>query len=271
MPELPEVETIKQELAPHLSGRRITGVELFTPDMVRCPAPADFCAGVMGQTVGELARRGKYLLARLSGGQTLIFHLKMSGALILGPEKLEMPYKRAVFHLDRGEALYFRDPRRFGRLWLVGDVGPVVGKLGPEPLQAGFTAAKLGERLRRHKMPLKAVLLDQAVLAGVGNMYADEALFAARLHPMRLPQSLSDEEMTRLYQAIKKVLRAGIKNKGASTENYIRPDGTLGKAHEHFKVAHRRGASCPDCGESLGYMKVRGRGTYYCPNCQKGE
>jgi formamidopyrimidine-DNA glycosylase len=227
------------------------------------------CTGVIGQIITGLGRRGKYLILPLSGGQTLIAHLKMSGALILAPEGSEIPYTRAVLHLDQGGAIYFRDPRRFGRLWLVGDPETVVGKLGPEPFAADFTAARLAERLRRHKMPLKAVLLDQTVLAGVGNMYADEALFKARLHPLRTPQSLSHGELGRLHRAIRHVLRQGIKNKGASTENYLRPDGTVGKAHEDFKVAHRRGANCPVCSGPLAYLKVRGRGTYFCPSCQK--
>jgi formamidopyrimidine-DNA glycosylase len=269
MPELPEVETIKTELAPYVIGRRITGVTLLWEGIVRQPSVAEFQSRITGQKIVGLARRGKYLLVSLSRGDLLIIHLKMSGSLLVVHDSPEPPrFTRAIIHLDRGVNIFFRDPRKFGLMRLVKDKESVVGELGPEPLEPEFTPELLQKLLAKRQAPIKALLCDQNLIAGVGNMYADEALFAARIHPLRTGASLTREEIERLHQAIRRVLRAGIGNKGASIENYYRPNGTTGTAHFEFKVAHRGGEPCPNCGTPIQRITVRNRGTYFCPKCQ---
>ena len=269
MPELPEVETIKTELSPHVIGHSIKGITLLWEGIVRQPSVQEFRSRIAGQKICGLARRGKYLLVSLSRGDSLVVHLKMTGSLLLGRDSQEPPrFTRAIIHLDRGASIFFRDPRKFGLMRLVKDKASVVGKLGPEPLEAGFTDDLLQKLLARRQAPIKALLCDQNFIAGIGNMYADEALFAARIHPLRTGASLSIEETKRLHRAIRQVLQAGIGHKGASVQNYYRPDGTTGTAHFQFKVAHGRGQNCPNCGTPIERITVRGRGTYFCPRCQ---
>ena len=269
MPELPEVETIKNELASSVVGRCINGVTLNWEGMVAYPSAKKFCQGILGKRIVGLKRRGKYLIFNLDNGDLLIIHLKMTGALILGNDLSHQPeYTRAVIRLDNGDCVYFRDPRKFGKMRLVKDGTDIIGKLGIEPLEDSFKTGTLVKLLSKRKAPVKMVLLDQTVIAGIGNMYADEALFAAKIHPLRRADSLSYEEIGSLYRAIRKVLRAAIVSKGASVNTYYRPDGGKGTAHFYFKVAHRRGENCYKCGEPLEYIKVRNRGTYFCRQCQ---
>ncbi|MBA7576643.1 Formamidopyrimidine-DNA glycosylase [subsurface metagenome] len=242
MPELPEVETIKNELAPHVIGRSVSGVSFSWEGIVRQPSLEEFCARLIGQKITGVGRRGKYLIFSLSSGQALIIHLKMTGSLWLKePEK----FVRAIIHLDDGSDIYFRDPRKFGIMWLVDDKESVGSKLGPEALGGGFTAKVLTERLSKRTAPIKALLCDQSLVAGIGNMYADEALFLAKIHPVRAGGSLTKEEVKRLHRAIRQVLTAGINEKGASTDTYFRPSGEKGTAHSQFRVAHRRGGVLP--------------------------
>jgi formamidopyrimidine-DNA glycosylase len=170
--------------------------------------------------------------------------------------------------MDGGTKIYFRDPRKFGAMWLVADKNTVVNKLGPEPLGTGFTPKILAQCLSGRTAPIKALLCDQNFIAGIGNMYADEALFLAKIHPLRSGKSLSREEVVRLHRAIRQVLRAAINNKGASVDTYFRPSGEIGTAHFQFKVAHRGGESCPICGTPLQRLPIRNRGSYFCPKCQ---
>jgi formamidopyrimidine-DNA glycosylase len=265
MPELPEVETIKNELAPHVIGHTITAVTLFDERIVRQPPVEEFNSRLIGQTITGVGRRGKYLFFSLTSGQTLVTHLRMTGSLWLKPPDR---FVRAVIHLDGGVKVYFRDPRKFGVMWLVEDKNSIADKLGPEPLEAGFTAKTLAKALAKRTAPIKALLCDQSLIAGIGNMYADEALFLAKIHPMRAGGSLTKEEIERLYNAVKQVLTAGINEKGASTDTYFRPGGDIGTAHCQFRVAHRRGESCPTCGTPLERIPVRNRGSYFCPRCQ---
>jgi len=265
MPELPEVETIKNELAPHIIGHTITAVTLFDDRIVRQPSVEEFNSRLIGETVTGIGRRGKYLIFSLTSNESLIIHLKMTGSLWLTPPDR---FTRAVIHLDGGAKIYFRDPRKFGVMWLVADENSVGDKLGPEPLEAGFTAKTLAKALSRRTAPIKALLFDQSLIAGIGNMYADEALFLAKIHPLRPGGSLSKPEIKRLYQAIRQVLTNGINDKGASTDTYFRPSGDIGTAHFQFRVAHRRGESCPICGTPLQRIPVRNRGSYFCPKCQ---
>jgi len=266
MPELPEVETIKNELAPHIIGHTITDVTLFDEKLVRQPSVAEFCSRLVGQRITNVSRRGKYLIIDLASGEALIIHLKMTGSLLLKPPDR---FARAIIQLDGGTKLYFRDPRKFGAMWLVADKNTIINKLGPEPLAAGFTAKVLAKTLSGRMAPIKALLCDQGLVVGIGNMYADEALFLARIHPLRSGKSLSAEEIERLHRAIRQVLATAINNKGASVDTYFRPDGQLGTAHFEFKVAHGRGKNCPNCGTLLERLSIRNRGSYFCPKCQQ--
>lgn len=269
MPELPEVETIKNELVPHIVGHRITRITLFWDGIVRQPSAEEFCSRLIGQEITGVARRGKYLIFSLTSSQALLIHLKMSGSLLLKSASAEPDkFVRAVIHLDEETQLYFRDPRKFGAMWLVEDKNAIVGKLGPEPLEADFTPQVLAQRLNNRTAPIKALLCDQTFIAGIGNMYADEALFGAGIHPLRLGGSLSRDEVERLYHAIEQVLQTAIGNKGASIMNYFRPGGELGTAHFEFKVAHRRNETCPVCGTPIARIPIRNRGSYFCPKCQ---
>jgi formamidopyrimidine-DNA glycosylase len=265
MPELPEVETIKNELLPHILGREITAITLLWEGIVKQASAEEFCSRVIGQKIAGLTRRGKYLLFSLSSDEILVIHLKMTGSLLLGSDDR---FVRAIIHLGDGTRLYFRDPRKFGAMWLTRDGNAVTDKLGPEPLEAGFTPEVLARRLHNRAAPIKPVLIDQSVIAGIGNMYADEALFDARIHPLKPAGSLSGDEIKRLHSAIKQVLWSAIGNKGASVQNYFRPGGELGTAHFEFRVAHGRGKKCPNCGTPIQRITVRNRGTYFCPKCQ---
>jgi formamidopyrimidine-DNA glycosylase len=268
MPELPEVETIRNELSPWVAGQSFTEVDIVDAKLVSGVSAEKVRRGLVGQKVKGLERRGKYLIFHLSNGRSLIVHLRMTGSLLLNPKGVNR-YARAVFGLSNGQRFVFTDRRRLGVMWLADDAGAVVGKLGPEPLDRGFTADVLRQRLGRHHIPIKAALLDQHLVAGVGNMYADEALFAARIHPLRKADELSPREFKTLHKTIRRVLRAAIGNKGASVDSYVRPDGELGTAHFDFKVAHKGGERCPVCGDAIERIAVQGRGTYFCPRCQR--
>jgi len=268
MPELPEVETIRNELLPHVLGREITDVDLPWEGIVRQPSVDEFRARVIGQRITGLSRRGKYLFFHLGSGEILVMHMKMTGSLLVDPN--DTRFTRAIFYLDNGKALHLCDPRKFGVIWLAGDDSAVAEKLGPEPLEDDFTSEVLVQRLKNRTAPIKPVLIDQSIIAGIGNMYADEALFEAKIHPLKPAGKLSWEEIERLHGAIKRVLWAAISNKGASVRNYIRPGGDIGTAHFEFRVAHGIGKDCPNCGTPIKRIVVRNRGTYYCPVCQPG-
>jgi formamidopyrimidine-DNA glycosylase len=260
---------MKRDLSPGLVGRCFVGVTLQWPRAVQTQTPEEFCNRLQGLRIDEIDRRGKYLIFRLPNGEALILHFRMSGSLLLDSGGASDPYTRNTFHLDNGAGLHFRDPRKLGLVWLVTDENTVVGKLGPEPLDPTFTATDLGEWFQRYSAPIKAVLCDQRLLAGIGNMYADEALFAASLHPLRVTNSLSADEVERLYKAIRRVLEEAIDSYGASINDYRRPNGEPGTAQSIFKVAHRLGKPCPVCGTIIQRIPIRQRGAYFCPNCQR--
>ncbi len=269
MPELPEVETIKNELAPLVTGRHIEFIEFFWAKTLLSPLIPELEARVTGKLVMGLERRGKYLILKLDSGDSLLVHLRMTGSFFVSHDKDMLPkHTRVVIRLDDGANLYFIDPRKFGKFQLVdGGSVKVLAKLGPEPLLNGFTSAVLGKLLEGRKAPIKATLVDQKVIAGIGNMYADEVLYESRLNPLKPSDSLSSDEIKRLHKAIKHVLKQAIENKGASISNYFRPGGEKGTAHQEFKVAHRKG-DCSLCGGPIKRIVVRQRGTYFCPVCQ---
>jgi formamidopyrimidine-DNA glycosylase len=267
MPELPEVETIRNELAPWVVGQSFSRVTIFDARLVYGGSVREIRPGLMGRNVESLQRRGKYLIFHLSSGRALIMHLRMTGSLLLDPEEVGR-YGRAVFYFSNGHRLVFSDRRRLGLIWLVDDADAAVLKLGPEPLDRKFTAEVLQDRLSRHHIPIKAALLDQHIVAGLGNMYADEALFAAGINPLRKADELSPKEVRTLHNNIRRILRAGIVSKGASVDTYMRPEGQLGAAQFDFKVAHKRGEPCPICGCAIQRVVVQNRGAYFCPRCQ---
>lgn len=273
MPELPEVETIKNDLRPEVEGRSFTDVSIFWPRMVLRPSVEELQRRLPGTTIREVARRGKYLIFRLAGGESLVVHLRMTGAILLGaPADAPAergPYVRAVFRLDDGRELQFCDKRKLGTVSLMPDEGELDAKLGPEPFDDGFTAKVLGQRLAGRKAPVKAMLCEQKLVAGIGNMYADEALFFACIHPLRPANTLSAEEVGRLHEAIRQVLSTGIANSGATFSDYRRPGGQAGSQQHAFYVAHRGGQTCKICSTPIERIAVRNRGTYYCPSCQR--
>ncbi len=267
MPELPEVETIRNELAPRVIGESFTEVTILDAKVVCGGSAQEVRRGLTARTIERLERRGKYLIFRLSDGTSLVMHLRMTGSLLLNPKAIDR-YARAVLQFSNGHRLVFNDRRRLGKMWLADDVNAVICKLGPEPFDIRFTPKVLQERLGRHHIPIKAALLDQCIVAGIGNMYADEALLAARIHPLRKTDDLSPKEVRTLHKCIREILRAAIGSKGASVDTYVRPEGGLGTAHADFKVAHRGGEACPICGSAVERCVVRNRGTYFCPRCQ---
>jgi formamidopyrimidine-DNA glycosylase len=268
MPELPEVETIKNELTPWAMGQSFTKVTIVDRKVLSGAPAREIRRGLLRQKVESLERRGKYLIFHLSNGRSLIIHLRMTGSLLLDPKEVDR-YTRAVFRLSNGHRLVFNDRRRLGKLWLADDVNAFTCKLGPEPLGRNFTPKVLQERLGRHHIPIKAALLDQCIVAGIGNMYADEALFVARIHPLKKADELSPKEIQTLHNVIRQTLRTAIGSKGASVDTYVRPEGGLGTAHFDFRVAHRGGEACPICGSAVERCVVRNRGSYFCPRCQR--
>jgi formamidopyrimidine-DNA glycosylase len=273
MPELPEVETIRLALEPHVVGRTFERVEILDPRLVRPFEPLAVAAELEGERVAALERRGKYLIVRFESGRVLLIHLRMTGSLrhAAGGELGDDPYRRAVVRLDDGSDVAYRDVRRFGtwRLLAPEELDDYLGqRLGREPLERSFTAKRLGGRLANRRAPLKAALLDQRTVAGLGNIYVDEALWRARLHPLREAGSLDDDELQRLTTAIRQSLRAGLARQGASLRDYSTPDGSRGRAQERFRVYGRAGEPCPRCGTPVDKIRAGGRGTWYCPTCQ---
>ncbi len=273
MPELPEVETIVSDLRPHLVGRRIACCRLRHPAIVRWPEPERFAEGVTGRTIEALKRRGKYVLGELGGDRLLVVHLGMTGSLSLVDTAAPMAgHVHAVFDLDGGEQLRYRDPRRFGRLLFGTEEELVAARklppLGPEPLDPEFTSLDLHRRLKRRHAPLKALLLDQAVIAGVGNIYADEACFRARIRPDRPGSSLSPRAVKRLHQALRESLLAAIANRGSSVKSYVDAWGERGRQQEELLVYGRAGEPCVNCGRPLARARLAGRTTVFCRRCQ---
>jgi formamidopyrimidine-DNA glycosylase len=266
MPELPEVETIKNELLPYVVGRTIQSVDISWDKMVKYPSVSEFRDCIIGEKIIDITRRGKYLFFHLSGGNVLVMHMKMTGSLLVNPS--DARFTRAVFHLDKGIDVHFWDPRKFGKIWLEKDCNAVIEQLGPEPLDADFTPDVLENILRNRNAPVKPVILDQSIISGIGNMYADEALFEAKIHPATPANKLTKAEVKRFHAAIRTVFLKALNLKGASIRNYIRPDGQPGTAHDEFNVAHGTGKKCSRCGAPIERIVLRGRGTYFCPKCQ---
>ncbi len=272
MPELPEVETIRSQLEPLLAGRAIVDTWL-SPEMPALPAwPPDaaaFASLLVGRRIASVGRRGKYLLIPLDDGNTWIVHLRMTGALIHCREGLpEDRFLRAWFRLDDGSHLCYRDVRKLGRMWVVADAEQVVGKLGPEPLAGALSPEALRRSLAGRRAPVKALLLDQRLVAGLGNIYADEALHEAGISPLRPGGSIAPDEAERLCAAIGRVLQRAIGHGGTSFFAYLDARGERGRHQLHVGVYRRQGEPCPRCGTAVARVRVAGRSTHYCPGCQ---
>jgi formamidopyrimidine-DNA glycosylase len=274
MPELPEVETYVRELEPELTGRTITAARVFWPRTIAEPLAEEFPARIAGLGFAGFERRGKYMLLGMDDGSTLIVHLRMTGKLLILPGESERnPHTHVVLQLDNGSALHYNDPRKFGRIWLVPDSSTVLAKLGPEPLADTFQVEELAANLAKRSAPIKALLLDQSLIAGVGNIYADEALFRAAIHPARPGRSLSANEVVRLHAAIRDVLQAGIARRGSTLgdsnlQNYLRPGGLPGDFQNEFLVFRRTGEPCFVCGTPIARIVIAQRSTHFCPHCQ---
>ena len=288
MPELPEVETIVTDLRPHLIGRTIVRCELAFPTIVRHPEPEQFVDGVVGQRIEAVDRRGKYILIHFAlpappappphewGGVLLVVHLGMTGQLRLVDPLLVVSLEKhthAVFFLDDGRELRYRDPRRFGRLLLGTEQGLISSKkmprLGPEPIDPEFAADELYRRLRKRRAPLKAVLLDQGAVAGVGNIYADESLHRARLRPDRIAGTVSRKSARRLHESLRESLQTAIANRGSSVDTYRDAWGEVGGQQEKLLVYGRAGEPCFTCGRPLSSIRIAGRTTVFCRRCQR--
>jgi formamidopyrimidine-DNA glycosylase len=271
MPELPEVETVARGLRAPLVGRSIAGVEVRWVRSVVPPDADAFARRLTGQTVTGVGRRAKWVVIGLDGGDTLLVHLRMSGRLIVGAgQPADDRHLRVSFLLDDGRCLYFFDQRKFGRLVLTTDPQEVLGGLGPEPLEDDFTVALLGEMLSRRRGRIKPLLLDQRFLAGLGNIYADEALWRAGVHPLRRADTLTSGEVRRLHEGIRAVMWAAIESGGATLPDagYQQVDGRSGEFASQLAVYGRAGQPCSRCGAEVERIKVSQRGTHFCPRCQ---
>ncbi|NOZ04741.1 MAG: bifunctional DNA-formamidopyrimidine glycosylase/DNA-(apurinic or apyrimidinic site) lyase [Chloroflexi bacterium] len=270
MPELPEVETVARDLRrAHLPGQTFTGVHLFWARTVACPDETSFRARLTGQTVETVTRRGKFLRLDLSGAETLLIHLRMTGRLYLAPaSEAAMPHLRLSFDLGDGRQLRFHDMRKFGRVYLTADPDSILGKLGPEPLDETFRVDDLQNLLAGRKMMLKPLLLDQRFIAGIGNIYADEALFLAGLHPQRHANTLSPDEGAALFHALRRVLTLALENRGTTLDDYRTVTGKPGENQDSLLVFRQTGQPCPRCGRPIERLVVGGRGTHICPHCQ---
>lgn len=296
MPELPEVETIVADLRPHLVGRTILRVELSFPTIVRYPEPEEFIDSIAGMRIESVGRRGKYIVIELFNHLLLVVHLGMTGQLRLvdGAAPLAK-HTHAVFFLDEpegglppdggapgaagsrrtplGRELRYLDPRRFGRLLLGTEQALIVSKkmprLGPEPIDPEFQADELYRRLRKRRTTLKAVLLDQSAIAGVGNIYADESLHRARLRPNRIASTVSKQSARRLHESLRDSLQTAILNRGSSVDTYRDAWGEIGGQQEKLLVYGRAGEPCFTCGRPLSVIRIAGRSTVFCRRCQR--
>ena len=281
MPELPEVETLARDLRAAVLGRTVVDAWV-APDAMRLVQgmpPEAFTSGLRGRRIEEVSRRGKFLIVRLDHGLWWLVHRRMSGNVIHRPARTpDEPYLRARFRLDDGTELRFVDLRKFGAMWLADDPQPILAGLGPEPLDDAFTAEVLADVLARRSAPVKAVLMDQHAVAGLGNLYADEALHYAGVHPLRPAQSLSREEAARLRDGIVRALEQGLANLGSSVgatageeislRDHVNLDGQPGANQEYLVAYGREGRPCWSCGTLIERLKLSNRSAHFCPRCQ---
>ena len=272
MPELPEVETIRRDLAPLLVGRRIEAVSIHPGGerLAVTHAPRELERELRGRTVTALDRHGKYLIARLDDGRAWVLHLRMTGALVHAPaEAPANRFERARIDLDDGASLRWNDLRKFGTWHLVSEPSEAMPRLGPDALSAEFTIEGLRANLARRSVPVKTVLLDQHVAAGVGNIYADEACWYARIDPRTPANSLGPRRVARLHAAVRTALEASLADRGSSFSDYRDGLGGEGLHHIHVHVFRRTGEPCHECGTAIRWVRLGGRSTHFCPRCQR--
>ena len=274
MPELPEVETIKNMIGPQVQGLMVKEAVIRRPEVVARPSAGEFCTRLKGQTFGRMERRGKFLIFTLDSGCAVVLHLRMTGCLLFAPAELpEEKHTHLVFRFCGGKELRFSDTRRFGRFWLIQkgetDTYSGIGKLGIEPLSPECNAEYLRMRLGKRKKAIKECLLDQRVVAGIGNIYSDEILFVAGLHPARPADSLTEEDWARLAAVLPERLSYFIEKNKTTPEEYLKTKGQDYRNTPFLQVYGRQGQACPSCGEPLRRAVIGGRGSTFCPNCQK--
>jgi len=276
MPELPEVETFRAVLEQELCGRAIESVELKLPTIVGHPSPEAFVDGLVHRAIQSVGRRGKFLLIHLDRDSDLVCHLRMTGRLLVTPHAHPAwPHTHAVFHLSDGRQLRFADQRRFGRLWLRQtdeiDTFTGIARLGPEPFDPAFDAAHLEALLRRRRRAIKSCLLDQSLVAGIGNIYADEILFAARLHPEQPAASLSRAQIRRLAALIPATLAKAVDDNRVTPEAFLQGGGTEYRNTPLLRIYGHEGDPCPRCHSALRRLTVGGRSSCHCPKCQRPQ
>ncbi len=273
MPELPEVETVRRSLSDKLTHKKIDKVEIFS-DKLLAAGDIPAYAALAGQEFTALGRRGKYLILELDNAARLVIHLRMTGKLLYhAAAEPRQKHDHARFAFADGSELVYNDVRAFGRFWLTDEPGLAaihgLATLGPEPLDADFSAAYLTERLRLHpKAKIKAVLLDQTVVAGLGNIYADEVLFAAGVHPERPAAGITEAEAARLAAAMREILTEAIANRGTTFHDYVDGDNRRGDYQAMLRVFQKQGEPCPNCGQPIERVRVAGRSSCFCPRCQ---
>ena len=274
MPEMPEVEIIRRYLDKQLTGQRIMGVELLLPRQIKWPEPEGYRAMAIVRTIAGMNRRGKYLLMALDNGSELVFHLRMTGRLVYEPDGVNHDsHARLLFQLDGGGLLVYGDTRTLGTLYALspGERWRIHGlaEMGPEPLTEDFTPAYIQQTAKGRRTAVKSFLLNQKYIGGIGNIYADEALFLAGIHPLRPVGSLSAAECQRLHQSVNTVIAAGIRDGGTTFRDYKNGEGKQGSHQEQLYVYNRQGQPCRRCGTEIVKMTVGGRGTHLCPQCQR--
>lgn len=273
MPELPEVETIKRALEKQVVGKIIKSAESNFPKLVAQPDFRKFQARIKNKKIESLSRRGKFLIFYLSGSKVLISHLRMTGHWLVGSDLKKEKFIHLNLKLNDSKILAYSDIRKFGRIWLVdkNELADFIpwSKLGPEPLSKEFTWKVFVDRLGRHKATIKQMLLNQEVVAGLGNIYVDEVLFKAGINPHRFAKRLTVGEKLKIFRAIKTILALAIKHSGTTVVNFTTPEGGSGHFQKHLKVYGKKGNRCPRCKGKIKRIVVAGRGTHYCPKCQK--
>jgi formamidopyrimidine-DNA glycosylase len=276
MPELPEVETIRRDLESIIQGKIIKDVRLYYDGFVKYPGRDAFTANLKGKEVLGTGRRGKYLFLHLSQDMSLVIHLRMTGRILYYPEGTPpLTHTRGVFVFAGGEELHFHDVRKFGTMWLISPatLSCITGlkALGPEPLEAKFSVDFLCRQCQKTRSPIKSLLLSQKAAAGIGNIYADEALFRAGVNPKRPCDTLSKKEVKRLWSGIREVLQEGLDARGTSMRDYLDARGSSGSFQDCLKVYGHKGKPCPRCGCIIEREKIAGRSSHYCPACQRQE
>lgn len=275
MPELPEVETICRELKPKVLNKKIIKVKIFRPDVIGYPSLKNFVKGIKERTIKNLSRRAKYIIFNLDNNREMIIHLRLSGQLLIhrANQGKRPKFERIRFNLSGNNILSFIEPRVLGRAYLVQngkypDVLKGLKELGLEPIDKHFNFGYLYAKLKGREAPIKNLLLNQSITAGVGNIYSDEALFLAKIHPLRRANTLTRNDIKKLTETLREVIKAGIKSKGTTVSDYLRPDGSEGKYQFRSFVFDREGEPCRVCKTTIKFTKIGNRRTRFCPKCQ---